>query len=55
MTEKGTVGLSPSFRFQYKTRTLWKDEDAQRVLNNATYLTLFEEARLAYFVNFKFL
>lgn len=31
MSEKGTVQLSPSYRFQYKTRTLWKDEDAQRV------------------------
>src|SRR5205809_1063168 len=44
-----SIVLSPNFRFQFKTRTLWKDEDAQRVLNNSVYLTLFEEARLAYF------
>jgi acyl-CoA thioester hydrolase len=30
-------------------RTRWSDEDNQSVLNNAVYLTLFEEGRLAYF------
>lgn len=30
-------------------RTRWSDEDNQAVLNNAVYLTLLEEARLAYF------
>ena len=29
--------------------TRWSDEDNHGVLNNAVYLTLFEEARLAYF------
>lgn len=37
------------FRFAIDLRTRWCDEDAQRVLNNAVYLTLFEEARLRYF------
>ncbi len=32
-------------------RTRWCDEDRQGVLNNAVYLTLFEEARLQYFVD----
>lgn len=35
------------FRAQLMTR--WSDEDNQGVLNNAVYLTLFEEARLRYF------
>lgn len=30
-------------------RTRWVDEDNQAVLNNAVYLTLFEEGRHAYF------
>lgn len=30
-------------------RTRWSDEDNQSVLNNAVYLTLFEEGRLGYF------
>ncbi|MDF1837181.1 MAG: thioesterase family protein, partial [Planctomycetota bacterium] len=32
-------------------RTRWSDEDRQGVLNNAIYLTLFEEARLQYFLD----
>lgn len=39
----------PEFRFRVRLRTRWCDEDNQKVLNNAVYLTLFEEARLAYF------
>lgn len=31
----------------FKLRTRWSDADAQGVLNNAIYLTLFEEARRA--------
>lgn len=31
----------------YSLRTRWSDADAQGVLNNAVYLTLFEEARHA--------
>ncbi|MEZ5979064.1 MAG: acyl-CoA thioesterase [Planctomycetota bacterium] len=36
-------------RFEVRLRTRWVDEDNQGVLNNAVYLTLLEEARLAYF------
>ncbi len=36
-------------RFRVRLRTRWSDEDNQRVLNNAVYLTLCEEARHAYF------
>ena len=36
-------------RFRARCRTRWSDEDNQAVLNNAVYLTLFEEARHAYF------
>ena len=38
-----------AFRFTAELRTRWVDEDAQAVLNNAVFMTLFEEARLAYF------
>ena len=38
-----------SFRFRTRLRTRWSDEDNHGVLNNAVYLTLLEEARLAYF------
>lgn len=37
------------FRFETEASTRWSDEDNQGVLNNAVYLTLLEEARLAYF------
>jgi acyl-CoA thioester hydrolase len=37
------------FRFRARLTTRWVDEDNQAVLNNAVYLTLFEEARLRYF------
>jgi acyl-CoA thioester hydrolase len=36
-------------RFVARVRSRWSDEDNQGVLNNAVYLTLFEEARHAYF------
>ncbi|MBI5364892.1 MAG: acyl-CoA thioesterase [Planctomycetes bacterium] len=36
-------------RFRARATTRWSDEDNQGVLNNAVYMTLFEEARLAYF------
>jgi acyl-CoA thioester hydrolase len=42
------------FRFRTRLRTRWCDEDNQRVLNNAVYLTLFEEARLDYFTRLGF-
>jgi len=35
--------------FRVRLRTRWSDEDTQGVLNNAVYLTLFEEARFAFF------
>ena len=38
-----------AFRFRAELVTRWVDEDNQAVLNNAVYLTLFEEARLRYF------
>jgi acyl-CoA thioester hydrolase len=45
------VQLPPleQFRFTVELHTRWSDEDNQGVLNNAVYLTLLEEARLAYF------
>jgi acyl-CoA thioester hydrolase len=36
-------------RFRVTLHTRWSDEDNQNVLNNAVYLTLFEEARHRYF------
>ncbi len=36
-------------RFALRLRTRWSDEDTQAVLNHAVYLTLFEDARHAYF------
>ena len=36
-------------RCRARLRTRWSDEDTQRVLNNAVYLTLLEEARYTYF------
>ncbi len=38
-----------TFRTRLTLRTRWSDEDNQSVLNNAVYLTLFEEGRHAYF------
>ena len=43
------VPPSTEIRSRYRLRTRWSDEDNQKVLNNAVYLTLFEEARFAYF------
>ncbi len=40
---------SERMRFHVRLRTRWSDEDNQGVLNNAVALTLFEEARHAYF------
>ena len=37
-------------QFVVPLRTRWSDEDNQSVLNNAVYLTLFEEARHAFAV-----
>lgn len=38
-----------TLRFRTTLRTRWSDEDNHGVLNNAVYLTLLEETRLAYF------
>lgn len=43
------VPESARMHFRARVRTRWSDEDNQGVLNNAVYLTLFEEARHAYF------
>ena len=47
--ETPNVPSSDALRFQTRLRTRWVDEDNQSVLNNAIYLTLMEEGRLAYF------
>lgn len=47
--ETPRVPESSSIRFRVTLRTRWSDEDNQNVLNNAVYLTLFEEARHRYF------
>ena len=47
--ETPRVPASADFRFRVSLHTRWSDEDTQGVLNNAVYLTLFEEARHAYF------
>src|SRR5687768_18623620 len=46
---------SSRLQFRVRARTRWSDEDNQGVLNNAVYLTLFEEARHAYFGSLGFL
>lgn len=52
--ESPRIPSPAEFRFRVRLRTRWCDEDNQRVLNNAVYLTLFEEARLAYFTQLGF-
>ena len=47
--DQPAVPPSDVVRFRVLLRTRWSDEDNQGVLNNAVYLTLFEEARHAYF------
>ncbi|MFN0243513.1 MAG: acyl-CoA thioesterase [Planctomycetota bacterium] len=47
--ETPDVPASTQLRFRARVRTRWCDEDVQRVVNNAVYLTLLEEARFAYF------
>jgi acyl-CoA thioester hydrolase len=43
------VPESARMRFVAQLATRWSDEDNQGLLNNAVYLTLFEDARHAYF------
>lgn len=40
---------SSALPFRARLTTRWSDEDNQGVLNNAVFLTLFEETRLRYF------
>lgn len=47
--ESPRVPDSSGLGFRVTLRTRWSDEDNQQVLNNAVYLTLFEETRYAYF------
>jgi acyl-CoA thioesterase FadM len=47
--ENPRVPDSPELRLRARLVTRWSDEDNQGVLNNAVYLTLFEEARHRYF------
>ena len=47
--EKGVIPAGTVFRHRVTLATRWSDEDNQKVLNNAIYLTLFEEARTDYF------
>lgn len=47
--ELPNVPDSSRVRFRARIATRWSDEDNQGVLNNAVYLTLFEEARYRYF------
>jgi acyl-CoA thioester hydrolase len=46
-----TIPENRDLPFRCALRTRWSDEDRQGVLNNAVYLTLFEEARLQYFLD----
>jgi YbgC/YbaW family acyl-CoA thioester hydrolase len=43
------VPESSRIRFRTRMHTRWSDEDNQKVLNNAVFLTLLEEGRHAYF------
>ncbi|MFT5289053.1 MAG: acyl-CoA thioesterase FadM [Planctomycetota bacterium] len=43
------VPSNEDLSLRVRMHTRWSDEDNQSVLNNAVYMTLFEEARHAYF------
>ncbi|MBK7874861.1 MAG: acyl-CoA thioesterase [Planctomycetes bacterium] len=47
--ENPNVPESSRIRFRARIATRWSDEDNQGVVNNAVYMTLFEEARYRYF------
>ncbi len=49
MSSAKLIPAETKFHYTVPLRTRWVDEDNQRVLNNAIYMTLFEEARLFYF------
>jgi len=44
-----TPRLPAAFALTVPVRARWSDGDLQGVVNNAVYMTLFEEARHAYF------
>lgn len=49
MTPDAPLPPIPEFpQFVHESHTRWSDEDNQGVLNNAVFLTLFEEARLGF-------
>ncbi|KAL9644627.1 hypothetical protein ABK040_015366 [Willaertia magna] len=48
-SNKSLIPSDAIFRHKVVLSTRWVDEDNQKVLNNAIYLTLFEEARTDYF------
>ena len=41
------------FTFHHKTKTRWRDLDAFRHVNNATFLSYIEDARITYFKRWK--
>jgi acyl-CoA thioester hydrolase len=47
--ELPTIPPSDDFRFRATRQMRWSDEDNQKVVNNAVYMTLLEEARFEYF------
>lgn len=47
--ENPNVPESSRMRFRARLSTRWSDEDNQGVVNNAIYMTLFEETRYRYF------
>jgi YbgC/YbaW family acyl-CoA thioester hydrolase len=47
--ESPNVSPTEAMTFRVRLRTRWSDEDNHSVLNNAVYLTLFEETRFAFF------
>ena len=51
------VASLKDFSFQHKINTRWKDLDAFQHVNNATFLTLIEDARILFFkrwgINYK--
>lgn len=57
MTRMQAPDVPPSSELGFRApmRTRWSDEDNQSVLNNAVYLTLFEEGRYHYFASLEML
>ncbi len=49
MSELLPIPSPDAFRFVHEERTRWVDLDAMGVVNNSVFLTMLEQARLAYF------